>query len=97
MNNLKLLLLTNNQMILTQIEEVTSEIGEPDCKLIEPFVVQTSDQKITLQEGVMILSPWLLNVTNQNTFMLSSDKILTIVEPNAKLVKKYEEMLKKDE
>ena len=45
----------------------------------------------------MILSPWLLNVTNQNTFMLSSDKILTIVEPNAKLVKKYEEMLKKDE
>ena len=86
----------NNQMILSQIEEVTSELGEPDCKLTEPFVVTTSDQKITLQEGVMVLAPWLLNVTNQNTFMISSDKILTIVDPNNKLTKKYEEMLDKE-
>jgi len=86
----------NNQLILSQIEEVTSELGEPDCKLTEPFVVTTSDQKITLQEGVMVLSPWLLNVTNQNTFMISSDKILTIVDPNTKLTKKYEEMLDKE-
>ena len=86
----------NNQLILSQIEEVTSELGEPDCKLIEPFVVTTSDQKITLQDGVMVLAPWLLNVTNQNTFMISSDKILTIVDPNSKLSKKYEEMLDKE-
>jgi hypothetical protein len=86
----------NNQLILSQIEEVTSELGEPDCKLTEPFVVTTSDQKITLQEGVMVLAPWLLNVTNQNTFMISSDKILTIVDPNTKLTKKYEEMLDKE-
>ena len=86
----------NNQLILSQIEEVTSELGEPDCKLTEPFVVTTSDQKITLQEGMMVLAPWLLNVTNQNTFMLSSDKILTIVDPNSKLSKKYEEMLDKE-
>ena len=94
--NLKLLVLMNNQLILSQIEEVTSELGEPDCKLTEPFVVTTSDQKITLQEGMMVLAPWLLNVTNQNTFMISSDKILTIVEPNNKLTKKYEEMLDKE-
>ena len=86
----------NNQMILSQIDEVTSELGEPDCKLVEPFVVTTSDQKITLQEGMMVLAPWLLNVTNQNTFMISSDKILTIVDPNTKLTKKYEEMLDKE-
>tara|TARA_B100000131_G_scaffold52008_1_gene46629 strand:+ start:275 stop:538 length:264 start_codon:yes stop_codon:yes gene_type:complete len=86
----------NNQLILSQIEEVTSELGEPDCKLTEPFVVTTSDQKITLQEGMMVLAPWLLNVTNQNTFMISSDKILTIVDPNTKLTKKYEEMLDKE-
>ena len=86
----------NNQLILSQIEEVTSELGEPDCKLTEPFVVTTSDQKITLQEGMKVLAPWLLNVTNQNTFMISSDKILTIVDPNTKLTKKYEEMLDKE-
>ena len=59
-------------------------------------MVSTSDNKITIQEGMLVLSPWLLNVTNQNTFMLSSDKILTIVDPNSKLSKKYEEMLDKE-
>ena len=78
------------------MEEVQSELGEPDCKLTEPFVVMTSEEKITLQEGVITLSPWLVGFTNQNTFMLSSDKILTIVEPNSKLKKKYEELLEKE-
>tara|TARA_B100000287_G_scaffold336970_1_gene322745 strand:+ start:609 stop:830 length:222 start_codon:yes stop_codon:yes gene_type:complete len=73
-------------MILSQIEEVSSELGEPDCKLTEPFVVKEDN----------ILEPWLLNVTNQNSFMLSSDKILTIVDPNNKLTKKYEELLDKE-
>ena len=76
----------NHQMILSQIEEVSSELGEPDCKLTEPFVVEEND----------VLSPWLLGVTNQNTFMLSSDKILTIVDPNTKLTKKYEDLLDKE-
>ena len=86
----------NGQMILSQIEEVPSDLGEPDCKLTEPFIVTTSEQKITMQEGVMVLAPWLLGMTNQNTFMISSDKILTIVEPNTKMVKKYEELMERE-
>jgi len=65
------------------VEEVQSELGGPDCKLTEPFIVN--------DDGT--LSPWLLEVTTQNTFMLSSDKILTLVEPNSKLVKKYEDVI----
>ena len=34
----KLLVLLNNQILVTEIEEVGSEIGEPDCKLTEPFL-----------------------------------------------------------
>ena len=94
--NLRLLVMMNGQMILSQIEEVPSDLGEPDCKLTEPFIVTTSEQKITMQEGVMVLAPWLLGMTNQNTFMISSDKILTIVEPNAKMVKKYEELMERE-
>ena len=82
--NLKLVVLTNQQKILTQIEEVSTELGEPDCKLIEPFIVN--------EDGT--LSPWLLDVTTQNTFMISSDKILTLVEPNSKLIQKYEDIIK---
>jgi len=74
----------NNQKILTQVEEVQSELGGPDCKLVEPFFIN--------EDGT--LSPWLLDVSTQNTFMISSDKILTIVEPNSKLVKKYEDIVK---
>ena len=81
--NLKIVVLTTQQKILTQVEEVQSELGEPDCKLVEPFVIN--------EDGT--LSPWLLDVTTQNTFMISSDKILTLVEPNSKLVQKYEDVL----
>ena len=81
--NLQILILTNDQKILTQVEEVQSELGGPDCKLTEPFLIN--------DDGT--LSPWLLEVTTQNTFMLSSDKILTLVEPNSRLVKKYEDVI----
>ena len=74
----------NNQMLITQIEEVSSDLGEPDCKLTEPFVLN--------QDGTLV--PWLVEVTRQNTFMIHSDKILTIAEPNSKLVEKYEDLLK---
>ncbi len=84
MNNVKILILTMNQVLISQIEEVTSELGEPDCKLIEPFVI--------CDDGT--LTPWLLEYTNQNDFMISSDKILTIATPSSKLKTKYEDMLK---
>ena len=73
----------NNQKIITQVEEVQGELGGPDCKLTEPFTIN--------DDGT--LSPWLLDVTTQNTFMMSSDKILTLVEPSSKLVKKYEDVI----
>ena len=69
---------------MTQVEEVQSELGGPDCKLTEPFVYDEEND---------VLSPWLLNITTQNTFMLSSDKILTLVDPNSKIVKKYESVI----
>ena len=36
MENLKLIVLMNNQILITRIEESPSELGEPDCKLINP-------------------------------------------------------------
>ncbi len=74
-----IVLITGTTLIAT-IEEQTSELGEPDCKLIEPYVVTP--------EGTV--EPWLLNVTNQNEVMISSDKILTLVDPKTPLLAKYE-------
>jgi len=84
MKALKILVLDPNLFLLTQIEEVSTELGEPDCKLIEPFVLKS--------DGTM--KPWLVDITTQNTFMIHSDKILTITDPNGKLIDKYETLVK---
>ena len=66
--------------LIAQIQEVTTDLGEPDCKLIEPYVVTKNDT----------VEPWLLNITNQNEVMISSDKKLTLVDPKTPLLAKYE-------
>jgi len=80
----KILALTNGLILLTQIEEVGADIGEPDCKLVNPFVVR-SDQT---------LEPFLCGYTKENTFMLSSEKILTLADPTPTLLEKYEDLIK---
>jgi hypothetical protein len=84
MKPLKILVLETNFKLITQIEEVSTELGEPDCRLIEPFILQS--------DGTM--QPWLVDITSQNTFMIHSDKILTIADPNGKLIDKYETLVK---
>lgn len=74
----------SQQILLAQIEEVGADIGEPDCKLIEPFVVN--------KDGT--LSPWLIDITSENTFMISSEKILTLADPKPTLLQKYEDLIK---
>jgi len=85
MMELKLIVLMNNQILLSQIEEVGAEIGEPDCKLIDPYIVNQS---------TFAIDPWLSPFTAKNIFMMSSDKILTIAEPNENLISKYKEITK---
>ena len=81
----KVLVLTNNQMIVSQIEEVAPmDIGDPNCKMIEPFLLN--------EDGT--LSPWLIDITNDNEFMICSDKILTLIEAKPTLLEKYQDLLK---
>ena len=82
--NLQLLVLTNYLIVLSQIEEVSTDLGETACKLIEPFILGEKDT----------LSPWLIDVTNGNEFMICSDKILTLVEPKPTLLEKYQNLIK---
>ena len=80
----KVIALTNQKNLISQIEEVPSELGEPDCKLIKPFVIK--DDKS--------LEPFLMDYTNETVLMMSSDKILTIVEPLPTLLEKYQALTK---
>ena len=84
---IKILVLTNKQMLISQIEEVSPlDIGDQNCILVEPFILGDAEFSDTM-------SPWLIDVTNDNTFMMCSDKILTIIDPKPTLLEKYQNLL----
>ena len=81
----KVIHLTTNQILITELAEVAAVVpGEPDCKMINPFTIK-EDQT---------LEPWLLNVTKDDIFMISSDKILTLADPTPTLLEKYIDLTK---
>ena len=61
----------NNQILISQIEEVGADIGEPDCKLINPFSLTKG------LGGDYYLTSW-PDITEQRQLMIHSDSILTI-------------------
>ena len=92
---IKVIVLTSKQVLISEIDEVPAAVpGEPDCKMVNPFVITTSEEKITMQEGVAVLKPWMLNITQDDEFMISSDKILTLCEPMPTLIQKYKDLTK---
>ena len=92
---IKLIVLTNNEILVSEVEEVGAEMGEPDCKLIHPVILKTTEEKITVEEGKVLLSPWLQAFTPDTTFMISSDKIITLAEPAENILEKYQALIKK--
>jgi hypothetical protein len=78
---IKILLLKTNIILMARIDEVPSELGEPDCKLIQPFVITETG-----------LIPWMNAFTNQDEMMIHSDSILTIVDANKEYLDKYQSL-----
>lgn len=76
---IKCLLLKNNQVIVSEVLEVDAELGDPNCKLIKPYLLDQSSFE---------LINW-LNFTNQNEIMIRSDDILTFVDPVEDILEKY--------
>lgn len=76
---IKCLLLKNNLVIVSEIAEVLSDLGEPDCKLINPFL---------LDQNTLKLTNW-LNFTDQNEIMIRSEDILTFVDPTQDILEEY--------
>ena len=81
---IKILVLINKQLLLSEIEEVQSELGEPDCRLVNPFVFK--DDKS--------LEPFLDGYSKEKSFMISSDKIITLAQPTPTLLEEYQDITK---
>lgn len=83
----KIIHLCTKQLLISKIEEVPSELGEPDCKLVNPYLLIEEDMTVTME-------PWMSSYTSQNDYMIHSDKILTIADPKPTLIEKYEALIK---
>lgn len=76
---IKCLLLKSNQVVVSEVIEVVADLGEPDCKLINPYLLDQSTNSLT---------KW-LNFTNQNEILIRSEDILTFVDPTEDIIEKY--------
>ena len=77
-NPIQVLILTNNIILISEIDEGLADIGQPDCKLINPCVI--IDGKV---------ERWMADVTPNNEMFMSSDKILTLVDPTEHILEEY--------
>tara|TARA_B100000287_G_scaffold389167_1_gene399018 strand:+ start:33 stop:305 length:273 start_codon:yes stop_codon:yes gene_type:complete len=84
-----LILKHNSKVLISEIREVGAEIGEPNCELTNPveFQFDKVDWKDRLQRWPGQL------LTQDNKCMMTSDDILTIVEPQQELLEAYKEVI----
>ena len=75
---IKVLLLSNQEIVVSEIEEIACEIGDPNCKLTKPYKIEGGT-----------LHKWMQDYTEQNEVMISSDKIITLVTPSPLIFDQY--------
>ena len=75
---IKDLLLSNQEIVVSEIEEIACEIGDPNCKLTKPYKIEGG-----------ALHKWMQDYTEQNEIMISSDKIITLVTPSPLIFDQY--------
>jgi len=79
---IQVLILMNQTILISQIDEVLADIGQPDCKLINPC---------TLIGGKV--ERWMSDVTSNNEMFISSDKIVTLVDPSQHILEEYKKFI----
>ena len=78
---IKCILVNVDNVLISEVEEVMAEEGEPDCKLINPYRFFDEEN----------MKPW-VQASNQTEYMLRSEDILTIADPSPEVIKKYKEL-----
>ena len=78
---IKCLLMDVDNVIISEVVEVDSQLGDPNCKLIKPYRFISEDN----------MSPW-PKATDQTELMIRSEDILTIADPKPEVIEKYLEL-----
>ena len=79
---IKCILIDVDNVLISEIVEMDADIGEPNCKLINPLLfISIDDMKL-----------WKSDITNQTEFMVRAEDILTIADPTGTVIDKYIEL-----
>ena len=76
---IKCVLIDVDTVLIAEVVELDAEIGDPNCKLINPYLFNSIDD----------MKPWKSDITNQTEFMIRSEDILTIADPSGIVIDKY--------
>ena len=79
---IKCVLIDVDNVLISEVVELDAEIGDPNCKLINPYLFNSIDD----------MKPWKSDITNQTEFMIRSEDILTIADPTGAVKDKYIEL-----
>ena len=79
---IKCVLIDVDTVLISEVVELDAEIGDPNCKLVNPYLFTSIDD----------MKPWKSDITNQTEFMIRSENILTIADPNVTILDKYTEL-----
>ncbi len=74
----KCILVGVDTVLITEMEELFADIGEPDCRLINPYRFY----------GLESMKPW-VEASGQTEYMIRSSDILTIADPTPEVTEKY--------
>ena len=79
---IKCVLIDVDNVLISEVVEMDAEIGDPNCKLIKPYIFNSIDD----------MTPWKSDITTQTEFMIRSEDILTIADPTQEVIAKYREL-----
>ena len=68
---IKCLLVDINNVLISEVEEVDSAIGDPDCRLIKPYRFYVDGK----------MEPW-VKASNQTEYMIRSSDCLLYTSPS---------------
>ena len=78
---IKCILVDVDNVLISEIEEIDAELGNPNCKLIKPVKFESLEK----------MKP-LLEASNDTEYMIRSEDILTIADPTPEVIAKYLEL-----
>ena len=84
---IKCVLFKADTVLITQIEEVEAELGDPNCKLINPCRWKKNE---STEE--FYFERW-IEASDQKELMIRSEDILTIADPTPEVIKRYFEFI----